>query len=155
MAGPAPLDQPTFLADFVARCQDLVRQRTRARVPNTKGRIWLFSFTNPRDYPTLQQGCSWICIPTLSASGGTAGLVAISRWLSTKGAGASPFFPLRDQAVVKAIACEAVCQTKLPLSWLSTTDPAARAASALGQPISPSTVRRILDADAIKRWRYE
>jgi len=46
------------------------------------------------------------------------------------------FFPPRDQAVVKAIACEAVCQTKLPLSRLSTSDLAARAATALGQPIS-------------------
>jgi hypothetical protein len=32
---------------------------------------------------------------------------------------------------------------------------AARAAIALGRPISPSTVWRILDADAIKPWRYE
>jgi hypothetical protein len=127
----------------------------RSRVPNTKGHNWLFSSTNPRDYPTSQRGCSWICIPTPSASGGTAGRVAISRWSSKKGAGASPFFPPRDQAVVKAIACEAVCQTKLPLSRLSTTDLAARAATALGQPISPSTVWRILDADAIKPWRYE
>ncbi len=64
-------------------------------------------------------------------------------------------FPPRDQAIVKAIACEAVCQTKLPLSRLSTTDLAARAATALGQQISPTTVWRILDADAIKPWRYE
>ena len=81
------------------------------------------------------------------------GAVTISRWSSKKVAGASPF--PRDQAVVKAIACEAVCQTKLPLSRLSTTDLAARAATALGQPISPSTVWLILDADTIKPWRYE
>jgi hypothetical protein len=42
----------------------------------------------------------------------------------------------------------------LPLSRLSTTDLAARAAAALGRTISPSTVWRILDADAIKPWRY-
>ena len=71
------------------------------------------------------------------------------------GRGASPFFPPRDQAIVKAIACEAVCQTKLPLSRLSTADLAARAATTLGRPISPSTVWRILDADAIKPWQYE
>jgi DDE superfamily endonuclease len=124
-------------------------------VPNIKGHNWRFYSTNSRGYPTSQQGCASICIPTPSASGGTAGRVAISRWSSKKGAGVSPFFPPRDQAVVKAIACEAVYQTKLPLSRLSTTDLAARAAAALGQPISPSTLWRILDADAIKPWRYE
>jgi DDE superfamily endonuclease len=124
-------------------------------VPDIKGHNWCFYSTKTRGYPTSQQGCASICIPTPSASGGTAGRVAISRWSSKKGAGVSPFFPPRDQAVVKAIACEAVCQTKLPLSRLSTTDLVARAAAALGQPISPSTVWRILDADAIKPWRYE
>lgn len=34
-------------------------------------------------------------------------------------------------------------------------DLAARASTALGKAISPSTVWRILDADAIKPWRYE
>jgi hypothetical protein len=69
--------------------------------------------------------------------------------------GESPFFPPRDQAVVKAIACEAVSQTQLPLSRLSTADLAARASTAMGRTISASTVWRILDADAIKPWRYE
>jgi hypothetical protein len=68
---------------------------------------------------------------------------------------ARPLFPPRDQAIVKAIACEAVSQTELPLSRLSSTDLAARATKALRRPISPSTVWRILDADAIKPWRYQ
>lgn len=72
-----------------------------------------------------------------------------------QGVGVSPFFPPRDQAIVKAIACEAVSQTKLPLSRLSTTDLADRATAALGRSISPSTVWRILDADAIKPWQYK
>jgi hypothetical protein len=127
----------------------------RSRVPNTNGRDWLSCSTNLPRYPTSQLGVSWSCIPTPSAFGGAVGRVAISRWLSKKAAGASPFFPPRDQAVVKAIACEAVCQTKLPLSRLSTSDLAARAATALRRSISPSTVWRILDADAIKPWRYE
>jgi hypothetical protein len=57
--------------------------------------------------------------------------------------------------VVKAIACEAVCQTHLPLSRLSLADLATQAGAALGKPISRTTVGRILDADAIKPWRYE
>lgn len=40
------------------------------------------------------------------------------------------------------------------MSRLSNTDVAARAAAVLGQPISPSTVWRILAADAIKPGRY-
>jgi len=53
------------------------------------------------------------------------------------------------------VACEAVHQSGLPLSRLSTTDIAAQASKALGKAISPSTVWRILAADAIKPWRYK
>lgn len=45
-------------------------------------------------------------------------------------------------------------QTELPLSRLSAADLAERAAASLGKDISPATVWRILDADAIKPWRY-
>lgn len=56
--------------------------------------------------------------------------------------------------MVKAIACEAVSQTQLPLSRLSLSDLATQASAALGQPISRTTVGRILDAEAMKPWRY-
>jgi hypothetical protein len=94
----------------------------RSHVPNTQGRDWLSYPMNLPRYPTSQPGASWSCIPTRCAFVGTFGRVAISRWLNTKAAGAIPFFPPREQAVLKAIACEAVSQTKLPLSWLSTSD---------------------------------
>jgi hypothetical protein len=68
---------------------------------------------------------------------------------------ASPLFPPRERAIVKAVACEAVCRTKLPLSRLSTSDLAEQASAALCRSISPSTVWRILDSDAIKPWRYK
>jgi len=68
---------------------------------------------------------------------------------------ARPLFPPRDEAIVKAIACETVAQTKLPLSRQSLDDLTTRARYALGKPISRSTVWRILDGDAIKPWRYE
>ena len=63
---------------------------------------------------------------------------------------ASPIFPPRDEAVVKAIASETVAETKLPLSRQSLDDLTTRAHYALGKPISRSTVWRILDGDAIK-----
>jgi hypothetical protein len=66
-----------------------------------------------------------------------------------------PLFPPLDRAVVKSLACEAVHHTGLPLSRLSTTDLAKRVVLALGKPISPATVWRILDADAIKPWRFK
>ena len=69
--------------------------------------------------------------------------------------GASPPFPPLDEAIVKALACETVAQTKLPLSRQSLRDLAPRTAAALHKPISRWTVGRILDADAIKPWQYE
>jgi hypothetical protein len=68
--------------------------------------------------------------------------------------GAKPGLPPLDHALVKAAACELVPETHLPLSRLSTTDVATRATRAMGKPISPSTVWRILAADAIKPGRY-
>ena len=68
--------------------------------------------------------------------------------------GERPGFPPLDHALVKAVACEAVHHTDLPLSRLATADIAAQASKALSKPISPSTVWRILDADAIKPWQY-
>ncbi len=127
----------------------------RCRVASINGHDWPSSCTNPPRRRTSQPEPRWRCTPIRSASGDTAGLAVISPWLTEGAEGASPFFPPRDQAIVKAIACEAVHETELPLSRLSTSDLAARAAEALGRPISPSTVWRILDADAIKPWRYE
>jgi hypothetical protein len=74
---------------------------------------------------------------------------------STRPRGQARFFPPRDQAIVKAIACETVSKTKLPLSRLSTSDLAKEASQALGRDISGTTVLRIVDSDAIKPWRYE
>jgi len=122
---------------------------------STRGHGWSSCSTNLLNYRTSQPGLWWNCTPIPSDSGATVGHVGTSLLPIKQAAGVSPFFPPRDQAIVKAIACEAVCQTKLPLSRLSSSDLAGRAATALGKPISPSTVWRILDADAIKPWRYE
>jgi DDE superfamily endonuclease len=125
------------------------------RTANTRGLDWPSCSTNLLSYRTSQPGLWWNCTPIPSASGVTVGLVGNSPWPIKHGAGASPPFPPRDRAIVKAIACEAVCHTKLPLSRLSTPDLAAQASTALGRSISPSTVWRILDTDAIKPWRYQ
>lgn len=76
-------------------------------------------------------------------------------WTMSLAEDGRPGFPPLDQALVKAIAWEAVHHTALPLSRLATADIAAQASRALGKPISASTVWRILDADAIKPWQYK
>lgn len=48
-----------------------------------------------------------------------------------------------------------MAETKQPLSRQSLADVRARARKVLGKPISRSTVWRMLDADAIKPWRYK
>jgi hypothetical protein len=126
-----------------------------SRSSNTNGLDWSSCSLRHRTCPTSPQPPSSNFTQTRCDSGDVAGLKAISHSTTTQDAGESSIFPPRDQAIVKAIACEAVSQTQLPLSRQSTTDLAARASTALGKPISPSTVWRILDADAIKPWRYE
>ena len=89
------------------------------------------------------------------APGADAGRAGSSCWTTRPDVVGRHGFPPLDHALVKAIACEAVHTTGLPLSRLSLTDLAGQASQALGQPISPSTVWRILDADAIKPWRSQ
>ena len=126
-----------------------------SRTANTRGHGWSSCSTNHLTYRTSQPGLWWNCTPFPSTAGVTVGHVATSLWPIKRAADASPLFPPRDRAIVKAIACEAVCETKLPLSRLSTSDLADQASTALGRPISHSTVWRILDTDAIKPWRYQ
>ena len=122
---------------------------------STRERGWSSCSTNHRTCRMSQPGLGWNCTPIPSTAGVIVGRMATSPWSIKQAAGVSPPFPPRDRAVVKAIACEAVCQTKLPLSRLLTSDLADRTSTALGRSISPSTVWRILDTDAIKPWRYQ
>jgi hypothetical protein len=94
-------------------------------------------------------------IPTPCGIGGDVGPRGSFSWPMPLAEDARAGFPPLDQALVKAVACEAVHQSGLPLSRLSTTDIAVQASKALAKPISPSTVWRILAADAIKPWRYK
>ncbi len=121
------------------------------RTPTVRGRGGFSCSINHQTYLTSRPALWWNCTTVPS----NAGHVATSHSLIKRAAGASPPFPPRDRAIVKAIACEAVCQTKSPLSRLSTADLADGASRDLGRSISPSTVWRILDADAIKPWRYQ
>jgi hypothetical protein len=158
--GVAPCRAPHLLTDQCSRTSSLISVGTSfagelPRTTSARGHGWFFCSMNHRIYRTSRPELWWNCTPVPSTAGAIVGHVATSHWLIKRAAGASPPFPPRDRAIVKAIACEAVCQTKLPLSRLSTADLADRASRDLGRSISPSTVWRILDADAIKPWRYQ
>jgi len=72
-----------------------------------------------------------------------------------RGAVASPLFPPLDQALIHAMACERIAETKEPLSRQSLADLVRRSRKTLGKRISRSTVWRMLHEAAIKPWQYE
>jgi DDE superfamily endonuclease len=122
---------------------------------SANARSWCCSSTNTPASPTSRPATASAFIPTPFATGAGAGPEATSPWKTGPDAVARRPFPPLDEAVIKAIACEAVCATGLPLSRQSLTDLTARASKALDKPLSRSTVWRVLDADAIKPWQYE
>ena len=118
-------------------------------------RSWFYSCTNNPLSPTSRQrsGSSSICGRCNGGvAGGPRGTFA---WKTNRDGAVRSFFPPLDHALVKAVACELVAETKQPLSRQSLADMTARVRSALGKPISRSTVWRILETDAIKPWRYK
>jgi DDE superfamily endonuclease len=150
---PRPSIVPTF-QPIVWNRPASSRSSAQRRINCDNGLCWCYSCRLPPSYPMSRQRQRCTCTPTLSGIGGDAGRRRCFAWKMHLDGGAKPGFPPLDHALVTAIACEIVHETRLPLSRQSTTDVAARAAVALGKSIRPSTVWRILAADAIKPWRY-
>jgi hypothetical protein len=73
----------------------------------------------------------------------------------SKGEAGKPRFPPLDRALVTAIACETVAETKEPLSRQSLADLTRRVNQTLDKPMSVTTAWRTLAEDAIKPWQYE
>jgi hypothetical protein len=101
------------------------------------------------------QANAWVYRGAGSDVGASGGLRRIFPWQIRWDEAARPFCPPLDHALVKAVACELVADTKQPLSQQSLADVTARVQHALGKPISRSTGWRLLEADAIKPWRYK
>ena len=119
------------------------------------GPHWCCSSINNRLCPTSRHhnACSCTCV---RCNGGAAvGPRGIFPWKTSRDGAARRIFPPLDHALVKAVACELVAETRQPLSRQSLADITTRARTALGKPISRSTVWRMLDHDAIKPWRYK
>jgi len=81
------------------------------------------------------------------------GVGGSSAWPLREAVDARADFPPLEQALVKAVACEAVQLSGLPLSRLSTAAIAGKARQVLGKALSPSTGWRILAADTINPGR--
>jgi DDE superfamily endonuclease len=119
------------------------------------GLPWSCSCLNNRWCPTARQPSGCNSIHVRCAVGDTVGPQGTFPWTTSRAGAARRIFPPLDHALVKAVACELVAETKQPLSRQSLADVTARVRTVLGTPISRSTVWRILDTDAIKPWRYK
>ena len=97
----------------------------------------------------------WACRLGKSNAGAVAGWLAISRPKIARDAAERPLFPPLDQALIQAMACEVIAETKLPLSRQSLADLVGRAQTTLGKKISRTTVWRMLHEAAIKPWQHE
>jgi hypothetical protein len=96
-----------------------------------------------------------VCPPDKYSGGDVGGWLGISRLRIIRAVAARPFFPPLDRALIQAMACEVVAETKEPLSRQSLADLARRARAAVSKKISRSTVWRMLHEAAIKPWQYE
>src|SRR5919109_2333707 len=111
--------------------------------------------TRSRTCPMRRPANAWAFRGVRSGVGANGGPLGTFPWRTSQDGGVSPFFPPLDHALVKAVACERVAETKPPLSRQSLADITARSCQALEKPLSRSTVWRILETDALKPWRYK
>ena len=137
---------PSFPWTF-CRKRDGKRDRRVARIGRSSVANWLWSYTSSRAWPTIKRVCVLGYLDGRSTVGVSVGLPVIFLLPIHRVVGESPIFPPLDHAIVKAIACERVAETKKPISRQSLADVTARARTALGKSISKSTVWRILDSD--------
>ncbi len=153
MPGPMPA-LCTFPDDFVQEALDTVSRRTVAVQTVQRFRLVLLLHEQPslgNDEAAESVGLS---LDRYNV-GEVAGPPAISPSKIMRAAAERPLFPPLDQALIQAMACEVVAETKEPLSRQSVADLVRRARVALGKKISRSTVWRTLHHAAIKPWQYE
>jgi len=109
---------------------------------------------NPRSQAT-KRPCGLGCRPGKFNAGEVVGPAGISPSRIIQVGAEKPLFPPLDQALIQAMACEVIAETKQPLSRQSLGDLTRRANAAVSKTISRSTVWRILHNAAIKPWQYQ
>jgi hypothetical protein len=97
----------------------------------------------------------WACRLDKYNAGEAGGQSAISLRKIVRGVAERPLFPPLDRALIQAMACEVIAETKLPLSRQSLADLVGRARTTLGKKVSRGTVWRMLHEAAIKPWQHE
>jgi hypothetical protein len=146
----APTFCPVLPDDFLRQARFEVRRKTASHQSVTATSLPSCS-TRIHAWVTRWQANVWAC----RAGRSSVGPRATFPWPMPQDGAARPIFPPLDQAVVKAVACELVAETKPPLSRQALADVTARTQTALGKLISRSTVWRLRATDAIKPWRYK
>jgi hypothetical protein len=110
------------------------------RISPFSGTNWPCCCTRIPTRHMKQQANVWACRGVRSDVGASGGPRGILPWQIRLDEAARPFFPPLDHALVKAVACELVAETKQPLSRQSLADVTTRVQQALGKPVSRSTV---------------
>src|ERR1700730_15162192 len=106
-------------------------------------------------WETTRRPSWWVCPLGKFNDGEVAGPLAISPSRIILDVAERPLFPPLDQALIQAMACEVVAETKEPLSRQSLADLVRRARATSGKTISRSSVWRMLHESAIKPWQHE
>jgi hypothetical protein len=119
------------------------------------GPPWPCSCLNNRWGPAARRRSGGSSLRVRCAVGDTGGPRAIVPWTTSRDEAARRIFPPLAHALVKAVACALVAETKPPLRRQSLADVPARVRTVLGPPSSRSTVWRILAPEAIQPGRYK
>ena len=152
--GPHPPSAPYSLKTFCSKAAS----RSGAgplRITPSSATSWPCCSSRTRTWVMRWQAKAWAFQGGRSGVGASDGPRGTCPWRTSRDGAASPVFPPLDHALVKAVACELVAETKQPLSRQSLADVTARTQQVLTKPLSRSTVWRILQTDAIKPWRYK
>ncbi|MCP4112120.1 MAG: helix-turn-helix domain-containing protein [Desulfobacteraceae bacterium] len=154
MAGHQSYFHPEFPADFLQQARIEVRRRTASY--QSVQRYKLVLLLHEKGHLNNEEAGRYVGLS------GRQVLRWRKRWDAgdfsvedRPGRGRKPNFSAADQVLIKATACELVSETKVPLSRQSLRDVTKRVQHALGKQIGRSTVKRILDGDALKPWQYK
>lgn len=154
MAGPESPFHPDFPDDFLRQANTEVRRRTASYQSVQRYKLVLLLNKNKElnnEEAGRMVGLSGRQVRRWRKRWTTGDFTVEDR----KGRGRKFDFSPCERALVKAIACELVSETRQPLSRQSLSDVTKRSQNALGKTISRTTVGRILETDAIKPWQYK
>jgi len=129
--------------------------REARRTSTSGGRVWRWNCQEIRPCHRPRRPGAWAFTSRPRVDGGNDGWPKGFPWRTSRIRGVRRLFPPQVRAQVKAIACELPVARDLPLSRLSVADIRQVLLSEDAvDAISPATVWRWLDADALRPWRH-